>query len=428
MAKPRVNSLHLPACAAAVLLVFAGCLTDDKTRSKSRSLFGPDEHLLMADVDGDGFTTPDDCLDDGFTWATNAPNCSEQTPLRYKPVDGANAKDFTVAEYNGYTHMFHIRGFGPWGFDDNETDFGHVRTTDYVTWETLPNMTPLGVAGDFNDRNVWAPHLVRRSNGRFYMYYTGVTYTDDRAFNRQRIGLTRSWDLSAWSDVNLYCDGVTGRGCVLDCDAPWTSWDSGDPYTGDCRDPFVMEYNGAWIMFLTTRLTDGQGVIARATSGNGRNWTLLDPVPGTEGLVAESPTVTLYNGLYYLFFTANTGLKYATGTDPFGAFTVQGSVNQDFANEILDLSNGTATLFPYVDDFEIAFTRLLWNGSVPELSNVASPICMVPASAINPGSDDPPNGLDDNCDGYIDSVGKPPTPGPERPIPADVGMESFRYP
>jgi hypothetical protein len=36
-----------------------------------------------------------------------------------------------------------------------------------------------------------------------------------------------------------------------------------------------------------------------------------------------------------------------------------------------------------------------------------SPVCLLPASSVYPQNFDPRNGVDDNCDGYIDSVGPP---------------------
>lgn len=364
------------------------------------------ELVFKVDEDQDGFSPPEDCLDSGYAWMVTEPHCSETEPIGFVPADGANAKDFAIVERNGAYHVIHIRGFGSWTQPGNEIDFGHASSADLLTWTTHPNIDLLGAPGEWNDKNMWAPQI-RRFGSFYIMFYTGVTYDTDVAQNVQRIGRAWSHDLLNWNRTSNRCDGVTGDDCVMDCDAPWSNWGSGEPWSGNCRDPFVILHDGQYVMFVSTSLINGKQVIGRALSNNSRDWTLVDYLPVTEAGVAESPSILIQGDTTYLFWTKNTGVHWAFAPDPMGTFTYGGLMTVGFASETVPLIEGDGIMFPYVDDFEIVFTRLLWDGLVPSLSNVVAPVCLLPSSNIHPQEIDPRNGVDDNCDGFVDSVGPP---------------------
>ena len=68
------------------------------------------EPAKSADLDGDGYSTPEDCLDEGYLFATQgASPCDGLTRHLFIPHDGLDAKDCSVVEDNGTIHVFHIR-------------------------------------------------------------------------------------------------------------------------------------------------------------------------------------------------------------------------------------------------------------------------------------------------------------------------------
>jgi hypothetical protein len=277
-------------------------------------------------------------------------------------------------------------------------------------------VTLRGRPGSWNDRNVWSPHLVRAGN-RWALFYTGVTYGADPAHNRQRIGLAFSKDLGTFQAPASSSDEVEGAGCVLDASAPWTAWGNGEPWTGDCRDPFVVSTNDGWAMFLTVRLARSgrPQAIARATSSDLLHWRMVDPIEATVGTVAESAALVQARGGYLLMWTSAGGQRWAWGEDVLGTFTLGGAAPGGYACELLPLDDGSF-LFGSVRAFGIDLRRLdildaagpMTPPSVPaltlRLSEGVTRECQVLGADIHPGAPDPRNGLDDNCDGLIDAV------------------------
>jgi len=392
--------MRLLLCIFAGQLLLAACAEDPAAPTRS---LAPSLAKSSYDLDGDGFESPDDCQDQGIRWATLGAPCDGASQPLFVPGDGKKAKDFALIDDAGEYHIFHIRGDGVWGIGDNETTFGHESSFDLLNWSAHPPLDLRGGSGDWNDRNIWAPHVLRQGS-QWWMYYAGVSYTEDRAFNLQRIGLAISDDLFTWTPAATECDGVPGAGCLLDCEALWSLWGSGGEYTGDCRDPFVLPFAGGYVMFLSARRSDYKEVIARATSPDGLSWSLLDYIPGSEGTKAESPAALLRNGRVELYWTASSGIVMSSATDPLGSFSSRAYVSIGYAAELMPYPDASYAM-PYVDGGRIAFQRLSWNASEQRLLDWnVSPLCWVHASEIHPSSSDPANGVDDNCDGYPDLV------------------------
>lgn len=394
----RVRNLALP-----LVLGMLACSGESPSAPSSQISAPNPSHSAAGDADGDGFALPSDCLDSGALWASGAAPCDESTSVVFRPSDGQNAKDFTFIQATDGFHLFHIRGLGSWGSGENETTFGHESSEDLLNWSFHPPLDLRGPTGSWNDRNLWSPHIVA-INGLWHMFYTGVSYGADRAENLQRIGLATSSDLFHWTPAATTCAGVGGSGCLLDCEALWSSWGSGAPYTGDCRDPWVIPYDGGYVMFLTARLLNGKEVIARASSQDALQWSLLAPIPITIGSKAESPALLVRNGNYELYWSAANGVHVATASDPLADFSGDRWLFYGFAAELVP-APGASYWLPFVDGAGIVFQRLFWNASSQAtLSNVVSPLCAIPAQNIHPGNLDPINGIDDNCDGYVDLV------------------------
>ena len=399
---------------AAVWVGLLGACASDAPVAPTADGPGPSfQPQLSGDLDGDGFALPTDCLDSGALWASGPAPCSESQVVVFDPSDGQNAKDFALVQAADGFHIFHIRGLGPWGIADYETTFGHESSDDFLQWSYHAPLDLRGPSGDWNDRNIWSPHVVA-IDGVWHMFYTGVSYFGTvRETNLQRIGLATSTDLFEWTPAPTECEGVPGAGCLFDCAAMWTTWGSGGAYTGDCRDPFLLPHDGGYVLFLTTRLNDGREVIARASSPDARNWTLLDPILATAGSKAESPAALLRDGVCELYWTASNGLQVCQASDPLGNFGAGAWISYGFAAELLP-APGASYWFPRIESGQVSFRRLFWNATDQRsISLVVSPLCAIDAASVNPEASDPLNGIDDNCDGYVDAV-RPALPYEER--------------
>ena len=137
--------------------------------------------------------------------------CSEQAPRQ--PAAGMRfdfeprgffptehyVKDHTLVIEDGTYHLFHITGtdsLGRWSVPGNEVDFGHATSSDLRHWTIQPRVVDWEPSAH-EERNRWAPHVVRTGSG-FRMYYTGV--------NRhiaQVILCAESTDLYTWAPVPM---------------------------------------------------------------------------------------------------------------------------------------------------------------------------------------------------------------------------------
>jgi beta-fructofuranosidase len=247
--------------------------------------------------------------------------------------------DFWFAHEGEETHVFFLKAPKSLGDPDLRhvnARVGHAVSTDLYTWKELPDALAPGAAGTWDDMATWTGSVIR-ADGRWHMFYTGISYGESGLV--QRIGHAVSDDLLDWvkDDANpvLEADGRWYE--LLDTDVwPDLSW----------RDPWVFwnEPTRDYRMLLTARVNhgplDGRGVVAAARSDDLLSWEILPPVtePGDFAHL-EVPQVISENGRTYLLFSAYgwanssarrerspvvTGTHYLVGdstTGPFRAVT-----------------------------------------------------------------------------------------------------------
>ncbi len=174
---------------------------------------------------------------------------------------------------------------------------------DAATWtvSATPALAP-GPAGTWDDYAVGYPAVVRDSQGRYHLYYTG----DD--------GVSPGWNLRIGRATST--DGVTftraGSSPVLS-PGPAGSWDDREAET-----PAVLE-GAPWGMWYTGVHTAGRGEIGRATSDDGENWTkspgnpalTVGPAAAWDGASVLTPFAIVDGPNVYLYYT---GVDGATGT------------------------------------------------------------------------------------------------------------------
>lgn len=213
-----------------------------------------------------------------------------------------------MRDRDGVFHLFfHNEG------RDQGSDIEHYTSLDLQRLDYVGVALRRSAAGWDADA-LWAPHVVE-SGGRYLMFYTGVEGRGPQA--KQRLGVAASSDLVHWTRLPTTRPGVSGDGCVYDCDEPWTTWsDSGGSYDKQCRDAFVTwdPVHARWVLFATARSRNQFGVVTVAYSNDATTWTGAGYIDATRRLATgvgaqttggqcENPHVVSRDGLHYLLFT-----------------------------------------------------------------------------------------------------------------------------
>ena len=279
-------------------------------------------------------------------------------------------KDFTMVKRNGLYHLFYIRNNLALPFAETQVDFGHATSPDLYFWQQQPAVLSAR-PGHFDQGHVWAPSIVLR-DGIYYMFYTGVADSFGVTALDQRMGLATSTDLFNWNPL---------ESPVFTCEAaPWTWCDSlaSSPF----RDPFVMPdptTPGRWLMYYATApASDPNGMVVgvAASDGDFTAWQDAGPLWITHHSysyndVIESPHLFQHNGLWYLFFTTNSGqpISFATGANPLAnpvGWTYRGrlstmlgySTQSWFASEYF--RDGLVDYFGFINGDRVEIDRMSW--------------------------------------------------------------------
>ncbi len=180
----------------------------------------------------------------------------------------------------------------------NQT-IGHATSPDLRTWALLPDaFGPSPVEGAWDDGTTWTGSIIRH-NDQWWMFYTGTTRRERSLV--QRVGAATSDDLCTWERVGD-CPLVEANPAhyeLLDLDR-WhdQAW----------RDPYVVEHDGVFHMFVTARANHGpndeRGVVGHATSNDLLTWTVLPPVspPGLFGQL-EVPQLIAGDDCFLMLFS-----------------------------------------------------------------------------------------------------------------------------
>ena len=222
-------------------------------------------------------------------------------------------------------HVFYLqapRSLGDPSLRHVHATIGHAVSRDLRSWRVLPPaLGTAGPAGAFDDLATWTGSVVRGPDGRWHMFYSGISAGDGG--REQRIGAAAgSSDLMVWER----------RGEVLAADPRW--YEVGGPEV-HWRDPWVYsDAAGGWGMLITARAADGpvatRGVIGRAWSPDLITWEARPPVsaPG-ELFQYEVPQLLFAGGSWRVLFSSmeepgggGGGVHFLTGSTPSGPFVM----------------------------------------------------------------------------------------------------------
>src|SRR5690349_8054470 len=235
-----------------------------------------------------------------------------------RPPYPYRAKEFTIVHDGTQFHCFYMRHNFFVVDDSTEKDLGHAVSFDLINWTQLAPVLPVR-PNSWDNFHIWSPSVVKQG-GLWYLFYTGVTEQPGTYHLYQRIGLATSPDLTNWTRMSAP---------VLSCaQMPWTYCDPSVVLGGDLRDSFVMPDPGAdgnWLMYVATRpnAAHDEMLIGLAGSSSLFFWNDRKPMWNTDPAHSfshkiESPCVFDHDGLWYLFYTTDSGhpINFETSADP----------------------------------------------------------------------------------------------------------------
>jgi beta-fructofuranosidase len=211
-----------------------------------------------------------------------------------------------VQEDDGRRHVFFLRASRALLDPDRRhqrASIGHAVSADLRSWRLVADALVPADAPGWDDLATWTGSVVPGPDGRWYLFYTGVSRADQGLV--QRIGLATSDDLLVWRRWTT--------GPLLEADPRWyetldrTQW-----YEQAWRDPWVFADPGGdgWHMLITARSNagpaHGRGVIGHARSSNLVQWTVEPPLGASAGFGhLEVPQVAVVDGQPLLLFCTN---------------------------------------------------------------------------------------------------------------------------
>ena len=235
--------------------------------------------------------------------------------LVYTPADHFVNGHNIVRGPDGW-HLF----YGGQGGASNSVRW-HATSDDLLTWDTQEPFLR-GSPGGW-DASELGDSCVVEHEGRWYFVYQGA---GEHGASR-RIGVAVSDDLWHWKKLT----GVETP--PFTPDTSWSAWAE----TGErqcCKDPWIIRYDGEFLMYYSSKTKTGLGAIALARSNDLITWHDEGPIMTTPWIASDTigpsafevPRVVEHAGKFYLFALHFWGLQYAIGDDPlhFGDFRVLG--------------------------------------------------------------------------------------------------------
>lgn len=219
--------------------------------------------------------------------------------------------DFWIVQDRGTYHAFFLyasRALHDPDLRHRRASVGHAVSTDLVAWQRVPDALVHGGPPSFDQMATWTGSTVQGDDGRWYMFYTGTTMTDEGQL-LQQIGLATSDDLFAWHKHE--------QNPLVRADGRWYERLGGPREWHDehWRDPWVFKDPGGdgWHMLITARAATGpaddRGVIGHARSPDLFSWTVQPPLstPCAGFGQLEVPQVENIDGRWVLLFNCLGG-------------------------------------------------------------------------------------------------------------------------
>jgi beta-fructofuranosidase len=213
--------------------------------------------------------------------------------------------DFWLADDGDRYHLFFL--FAARSLEDErrrhgQAAIGHATSDDLRNWVHVGDVVAASEAPAFDDVATWTGSVVRGGDGRWWLFYTGVTMVDGKFV--QTIGAATSSDLDVWEKQPA--------SPLVTADDRWYERLGGGIWHEEAwRDPWVSadpEGDG-WHMLITARANQGpyddRGVIGHAHSPDLRRWEVGPPLskPGSGFGHIECPQLASVDGRLVLVFS-----------------------------------------------------------------------------------------------------------------------------
>jgi sucrose-6-phosphate hydrolase SacC (GH32 family) len=213
--------------------------------------------------------------------------------------------DFWLADDGDRYHLFFLfasRALGDESLRHGKAAIGHAVSDDLRSWVRAGDVVAASEAPAFDDVATWTGSVVRSDNGRWWLFYTGVTMVDGKFL--QTIGAATSADLEVWHKE--------AASPLVTADDRWYERLGGGEWHEEAwRDPWVFaDPDGdGWHMLITARANlgphDDRGVIGHAHSPDLQRWAVGPPLskPGSGFGHIECPQVASVGGRLVLVFS-----------------------------------------------------------------------------------------------------------------------------
>jgi len=156
---------------------------------------------------------------------------------------------------------------------------GHAVSSDLEDWSLLPDALVAADAPAWDDLATWTGCTVQGGDGRWHLFYTGVSRAEDGL--QQRIGKAVSDDLVTWTRWDRP---------PLEADPRWYEKLGEGTWPDEAwRDPFVFwdEDTSLWHMLVTARSGEGdpagRAVVGHAVSTDLEDWEVRPPLSAPAG-------------------------------------------------------------------------------------------------------------------------------------------------
>lgn len=246
--------------------------------------------------------------------------------------------DSWLADDGENYHLFFLRASRAL-IDPNRRHFrasiGHAVSSDLEAWTLLPDALVAADAPAWDDLATWTGCTVRGSDGRWHLFYTGVSRAENGL--QQRIGSAVSHDLVTWTRSDAP---------ALEADPRWYEKLGEGTWLDEAwRDPFVFfdVDSQLWQMVITARSRTGdpdqRAVVGHAVSADLTHWETRPPLSHPAGFgemeVIQSRQIDGEATLLFSclpdkapgipFHTSSTGTWIARGESLLGPWDLTGS-------------------------------------------------------------------------------------------------------
>jgi len=206
-----------------------------------------------------------------------------------------------LVQYQGWYHMFYQ--YNPHGDQWGDIHWGHARSRDLLTWETLPiALTPDAAKGELH---CFSGGCCKDEQGKPHFFYTSI---GDESKGRGALHDAQQWYAEP-ADDDLLTLVQTDENALL-----------GEIHQGmhvqDWRDPCVLRHQGQYLMVLGGAV-EARGCVLLYTSPDMRTWTyrhILAQADKADGIPWECPNLIPVNGKFALFYSPCAAVRVKVGT------------------------------------------------------------------------------------------------------------------